>query len=327
MTSDKTLILMDTNKTRDTLSGSPRYDTFEFGREFTELKTFLETNNLTDLVTIAITEMTLSELLSQKKRVYDEDMRNLNSSISRLRNLDNVNIPNLTLPGEGFDLIQYLGPKVETFLQENNIHLIRIEQEKKAPIFDVLVKKVIEITPPFKGDKNKGCGGHGFKDAVIWETFKQSAIKEDFSNIILFTGDSDFNGCEKEVEDIFFKITKSQIDIIEELKSIYASNILENKYKEISQNEYLIANIKEMMAIEMNTQPEMINITSLTNEIIDTPNLLIDQFSDLVEDEEYFKEMVCFISKVKVGDKEYMVKSLIDLTSNEIETVEAEELL
>ena len=59
---DKTLILMDTNKVRNVLLGSPRYDTFDFGKEFFEIKSFLEENSLIDLVTLAITEMTLKEL-------------------------------------------------------------------------------------------------------------------------------------------------------------------------------------------------------------------------------------------------------------------------
>ncbi|VUT28092.1 MAG: hypothetical protein SYNGOMJ08_00653 [Candidatus Syntrophoarchaeum sp. GoM_oil] len=325
MDSEKTLILFDTNKIRNVLKGSPRYDSFEFGREFNELKTFLEKNKITDCVTLVITEMTLSELLNQKKKSYEQDISDLNSIVLRLRNLDNVSIPELALPEENFDCITYLKPKVITFLEESNVQIIKIENEKKALVFDVLVQKVIDIIPPFKAGQRDSCNGQGFKDAVIWETFKQSDIAKDYSTIILFTGDSDFAGCEQEVEEINFKTIKSTEFLIQELRSIYHRELLKEKYKKVIRNQYLVDNLKQLIASEIDSNPKDIDIVNLTEKIIDNPIDLKNQFTS-IEDEEYFENMVGFISKIKVNDSEYSVASLFDLGSNEIDTIQIEEV-
>ena len=318
MTSDKTLILRDTNKTRSTLDGSPRYDSFDFGKDFKELRSFIDENSLSDSILLAITEMTLKELLAQKKKVYEDDKKNLTSASSRLRNLENVSIPEFTLPDDSFDCINYINPKVETFLQENKVSIIKIEEDAKSTVFDALIQRVIDVKPPFKAGK----GGYGFKDAVIWETFNKSEIKNDYTNVILFTDDNDFYGCEKEIIGFNFKIIKSTGILIDELKSIYASNLLEKKYEELSNNQYLITNLKQMIASELNSAVDNVNIISLPEKIIDEPVYLKEIFTSLNEDIEYFENMVCFVSKVEIGDSEYTIDILIDLGSNEIETIQ-----
>ncbi|MGQ0791276.1 MAG: PIN domain-containing protein [Nitrosopumilaceae archaeon] len=324
MEPDRTLILMDTNKARSTLSGSPRYDSFDFGTDFNELKSFIDENNLSGSVIFAITEMTLKELLSQKNKVYDTDIENLNSAVSRLLNLENVSIPDIKLPDNSFDFISYLTPKVETFLQENNIEIIKIEEDNKASVLDVLIQKVIDVEPPFKSGKSSSSSGHGFKDAVILETFKQCTTKNNFTNVILFTGDSDFDDCEKEVEGINFKIIKSKEFLIQDLKSKYAAKLLEKEYEELIQNPYLITNLKQLIASEVNSTEDKVVIISLTEKIIDDPVELKEKFSSLNQDAEYFENMVCFVCKVRVEDSEYIIDILIDLGSNEIETIQVE---
>lgn len=327
MVSDKTLIIMDTNKTRSTLNGSPRYDSFDLGRDFNALRNFVSENNLSDTIILAITEMTLKELLNQKKRVYDEDIINLKQAISRLKNLENVSIPDIVLPENSFDCISYLSPKVETFLHENNIEVIKIEVEKKALVLDILIQNVIDVKPPFKLGKNNNSSGHGFKDAVIWETLNNSSITNNYTNVILLTDDGDFDDCKISADDIDFKLTRSNTDLIEILKSLYATKLLEKKYTDLSTNQYLITNLKLMIASELGSTEESVNIVSLTEDIIDKPSQLKKKFTSIDENEEYFENMVCFVSKIKILDSESIVSILIDLGSNEIETIQMEAIL
>src|SRR3990172_4206699 len=171
MDSDKTLIVIDTNQARSVLNDSPRYDRFDFGREFITLRMFIEENDLLDTATLEITEMTLKELLKQKEKVYDNDKANLRSAISRLRHLENVSIPDIVLPEDSFDCMKYLAPKVEKFLEENKVLIIKIQDTNKAPMLDALIQNVIDVRLPFKTTgKDNTCSGQGFKDAVIWET-------------------------------------------------------------------------------------------------------------------------------------------------------------
>lgn len=324
MLCEKTLILIDTNKARNVLGGSPRYDTFEFGKEFNELNSFITENNLTEWITFAITEMTLKELLSQKKKVYEQDISNLNIAVTRLRNLDNVTIPEITLPGKDFNCVKILEPKVSEFLQKNKIHLIRIINDKKSLVFDVLIEKVIDIRPPFKQGRNNSCSGNGFKDAVIWETLKQSEIIKKYSNIVLLTSDRDFDGCEKEIKDINIQIITSTEYLIQELSTVYSQKILEKKYEKIIHNQYLLDKLKQLIAEEINSQPNDVTIISITEKIIDNHIEIKDIFSSLDQEELYFEGMFALESKVKIKNKKYLVISLIDPGANEIETLQLE---
>jgi len=313
MNSDKTLILMDTNKTRSLFHGSPRYDNFDLGAEFKDLKTFIDENNLSENVILGITEMTLKELLIQKKKVYETDKENLISASSRLRNLENTSIPDFTLPDDSFDCIDYLNPKVEAFLHDKNILLIKIGEGKKETILDTLIQKAINGKRPY-----------GFKDAIILETFNQSEIKNDYVNVILFTGDNGFDGCDEEITDVNFKIIKSKEVVIKELETIYAENLLEKKYEDLSKNQYLVTNLKQMIASELDSDLTDVDIVSLTEKIIDEPVELKQKFPSLNQEDEYFVNMVCFVSQVRINDSKYVINSLIDLGSNEIETIQVE---
>lgn len=320
----KTLILMETSKARSILCGAPRYDSFEFGREFNEIKQFIEENGLTGEVKFAITEMTLDELLVQKKEVFEEDISNLNSAITRLRTLENVNIPEVRLPPGDFDLVANLKPKLSQFINDNNISLIKIENEKKASVLDKLILRVIKIERPFRQGKDNRCEGQGFKDAVIWETFVQSNLIANYQNIILFTNDSDFDGCENEVENTGFKIIKSKEFLIQELSSIYNNEILKKKYESKIENDYFKNSLKQCIATELGSTLDSITIADLIIKVIDDKKELTKQFISLNEDETYFEDMLGIISKINVNEIEYIISTLFDLNSNEIEKIQIE---
>ncbi len=324
MNSDKTLILMDTNKTRNILDGSPRYDEFDFGRDFKVLKLFIDKNNLSDNIILAITEMTLKELLVQKKKTYEDDKENLRSASTRLRTLKNVVvIPDFTLPDNSFDCVNYLDPIINEFLKENNITIIKVEDSKKSSTFDALIQRAIDRKPPFKPGKNNNFGS-GFKDAIIWETFSQNDIKKSCDNIILFTNDNDFNGCEKEINDVNFKIIKSTGELIDELESIYDTQIRIKKYEKILENQYFENNLKHNIELELDHTIDDINIVSLRDQIIDDPIDLKEKFHSLNKNEEYFENMICLVSNIRILDDEYIIYSLIDLGPNTIITIQVE---
>ncbi len=317
MNSDKTLILMDTNKIRSMFGKSPRYDSFGFDHEFKTLKNFIEENSLSENIILAVADMTLQELLVQKKKAYEKDKVDLISASKRLKTLKNISIPDFDLPDDSFDCVEYLNPKVTMFLQENSITTIKIEDGKKASVLDSLVQGVIESKPPFKVGKNSG-----FKDAIIWETLIKHSIKNGCSNVILFTHDKDFDGCM--IVDINFKIIKSMYELTSELKSTYAKKIREKKYDAIARKQYLISKLEQMIVSEFDIRAENVSVISLTEDIIDSPILLKEIFSSLDESAAYFENMVCFVSKIKISDREAGVNVLFDESANEILTIQGE---
>ena len=85
LTSSRTLIILDTNMSRSMYQGAHRYDTFDLGNEFDSLSNFVAKHKLHELVRFAITELTLMELLLQKKEAFDLDRKQFVQTFSKLR--------------------------------------------------------------------------------------------------------------------------------------------------------------------------------------------------------------------------------------------------
>lgn len=86
----KTLIILDTNKVRSTLAGGADYGSFIFGSEFSELKSYIEDNGLSEFVKIAIPNVAIEELLQQKVEQYSEDIQGISKIKNRLSELPGV---------------------------------------------------------------------------------------------------------------------------------------------------------------------------------------------------------------------------------------------
>ena len=52
---------------------------------------------------------------------------------------------------------------------------------------------------------------------------------------------------------------------------------------------------------------------------------LMKKFPTLSVDKEFFSNLVCFVSKMKSEDSEYLLDVLINVNTNEIETIQVEE--
>ena len=327
MVSEKTLILLDTNKAIDLLKGSPRYDSFDFGREFVELQEFVKKNQLSDEITFAISELTLSELLSQKKRSYEKDLKSFKEVVERLRSLKGVEIPECELPDKSFDCIGELNPLVQKFLGDNKIKVLTINPKDKAEIFDVIIKKSIERSAPFRKDNGKNPTDRGFKDAVIFETLKKHPAIVENTNIILFTQDLDFQGCKEEVKKVNFNILPSTRLLIGELDSIYEKKILEIKYSSVIGKDYFLSNLIQRISSESGVNSEEINVIRLNVQIIENKSDLKKIFDFIPEDEDYFEGLVGLHSRVRIKGYKYNAFTLVDLVAKEIEIVEIDDFL
>lgn len=86
MDSDRTLVLMDANMLRSMDRGTPRYDIFDLGRRFNAIKDFIDKNKLSGSVILAVAEMTLTELLAQKKNPVKRTERSLSPHLQDFKN-------------------------------------------------------------------------------------------------------------------------------------------------------------------------------------------------------------------------------------------------
>jgi predicted XRE-type DNA-binding protein len=243
---NKILIVLETNKLRDTSEGDPTYHTFTFGSEYGQLKTFIQDKKLSASVDIAVTEMSVSELIKQKVDAYYTDIGKLKSAMHRMSGLPSVNFSAIQLPAEGFDCHAHLSPQVEQFLLDSNIKVIKLAEGKLSGAFKDIIRRSIEKRAPFKRSDT------GFKDVVIWETLLNYEEMVNYQKVYFVSSDAGFTAeCKKEFEErlkIRVSITTSIEFLIEELAKDFEPLIEKNKYAEFASKDYFKAHIDGLLS-------------------------------------------------------------------------------
>lgn len=203
----KTLIILDTNKVRSTHSGGASYGSFEFGAEYNDLKSYIGEKGLSEFIEIAIPSVAIQELLQQKVEQYSKDIRHIAEIRSRLSELPEVSFSGVTLPTTSFDCKEHLTPRMTDFIQNSELTVIDIKEDKFGHILKEVLRRAIERRPPFKMGKNSA--DIGFKDVMIWESMLNYGGYDRYDKVILYTGDSGFN--EKCIEEFESKVHKELV--------------------------------------------------------------------------------------------------------------------
>ncbi|MEK6891885.1 MAG: hypothetical protein AABX25_01745, partial [Nanoarchaeota archaeon] len=104
MVSKKTLIIFDTNILIINGGKGYSYGTFEFNKDFIDVKNFINTYNLKDKVTLAVPHLCIEELMKRKRFFYDNESKSLKSKFESFSKLDGavLSIPPLTPDYERF---------------------------------------------------------------------------------------------------------------------------------------------------------------------------------------------------------------------------------
>jgi|GEM_PF-6868285 len=320
MSYKKTLVVFDTNTLRNIMDGEPRYDSFKFGGGFDNLIDFINTNNLNKYLNLAITEITLKELIKQKKIRYNKDITDLKKIINRVSHLETVLIPDISLPDKEFDIENYLSPKVESFLKDNKISIIKLKNKDKTKIFSILIEKALELTSPFKDN------GKGFKDAIILETLLHDDCLKKYDNFFLITNDDEFNKCITQINNCNKEIITSIAFLIEKIKNLYYHEILENKYNLIISDNYFIQQMKQEIKNEFSCRIKDIILGKKTTKIIDLKTDLWHEFRSDNENEDYFEGMFGCFYLFTIENNSYQIKILYDINANQIEKIKFEEI-
>ena len=241
MASDnKTLIVLDTNKLRQVLGGSPSYGSFDFGDAFNKIKEFIESNKLEDLIDIGIPDISVQELVQQKVEQYFQDCKEFRSIVSRLSQLPDTDFSGVRMPSQGFECESYLQPSIEDSFKDNNIKVMKLPEESYADIFKEVITRAVKRQLPFKSS-NKSSD-IGFKDVVLWHTLLSYEISG-YSRVLFITADKVFDDikCKKEFEKKKKRtilISQSVELVIIELKESYADIIKKNEFIEFTNKDY-----------------------------------------------------------------------------------------
>ncbi len=158
-------------------------------RELLGLKSFLESNKITDKVKIFTTDIVIEE---SKKRLKNIAIDKVTSLKSHLNNAS-IDISHEKLTDD------YWWSKIEDNLQkelkENNIEVIKSSAKIKV---EDLINRSLNHDAPFEKDGDKG-----FKDTIIFLTILQK-ISEEVNKpdqVILITGDGRIKDCMEEFKD------------------------------------------------------------------------------------------------------------------------------
>jgi len=247
MPTRKTLIVLDTNRLRQIIAEGPAYHSFTFSAEFERLKAFLNDNGLGSFVCLAVTRMTVQELLQQKIEQFEEDQTEMASIIKRMSALPGVNFESVQMPQAGFDCRAHLTPKMEEFLQQSGVLLIDLPDDKHAAVFKRTVDRAINRCPPFYRKSDTG-----FKDVVIWESLLHFDRIADFDKVYMVSADNGFDkDCKAEFEaekQRIMEITSSVQLVIKSLEEDYEDEIEKNKYARFAETDYFKDHIHDAVA-------------------------------------------------------------------------------
>lgn len=236
----KTLIIFDTCILRFTEDDDVTYDSFEFGRQYRDIESFIQKNGLSDYVKIAVPRIVVEELKKQKAEQYSTDVDVLSRIYSRLSRMPNIDLSTVKMPSKDFDCPSHIEQLAGKYLAERDVQVIDYPQDRLNKFFQSIIKRAIQLKPPFK--RTGKYSDSGFKDALIWESILNFNGITEFDNVILLTTDNNFNDeCKNEFQTTlqkYISFVSSGEYLLQELAGDYEEHIKNNQLTNFGGSEY-----------------------------------------------------------------------------------------
>lgn len=246
----KTLIIFDTNKLRQVTDGEPSYGNFEFGSEYKEISTFITNSGLSGLVEIGVPEIAMRELIQQKVESYADDCEDLSAIKTRLTELMPAGSVRIEIPEQRVDCLAHLTPKLEAFIRESNVKVLKFPEDRLGDIFKGVLQRAVGKQPPFR--QHNKASDVGFKDVVIWESILNYPLLSNYEKLIFVSGDTVFGrDCQLEFQRKINKEISIFISVkllIVELEKVYEQLIEKNGYVEFTNTDYFKQHINDRLS-------------------------------------------------------------------------------
>ena len=180
-------LIFDTNALFQAYEKKADFTTFSFNATFEHVVGMIEQLDIYEYVTIAIPSVVWSEMEKQIIEKHDELLVTYKSTISKkqfpeysIRENPTINYP------------EYIKIKIEEYKKEisgrgNSVIEIPIASNNR---FESIVNRAFSKLPPFEGKDKKS--DKGFKDALLWESVLEFALKHRNSKIIYYSKDNAF---------------------------------------------------------------------------------------------------------------------------------------
>lgn len=220
--SQKTLVILDTNKLRNNFEWEKDYSMFEPKGDFIKIIEFIEQNNLQNSIFIGITDMVLEELISTRCENFNQQINNLKSSIKKLGNMPCCDFSKVGIPEDSYSYDDYIRKKIEEYMSSKKFILIlHLDKEKYAQTMSSIIKKFVKKEKPFSDS------GKGFKDAIIWETILNLKNIDDYFSVFFLT--ENIKDFEKSLQEKYKETFSKDLNLETNTDLLIAS--LQNIYK------------------------------------------------------------------------------------------------
>ena len=180
-------MIFDTNAWFQAYEKKADFTTFSFNATFENIIDMINQLDIYNQVTIAIKSVVWSEMEKQIIEKHDELLITYKSTISKKR------FPEYSIyENPEINYSEYIKTKIEEYKKEiseglNVVIEIPIASNNR---FESIVNRAFSKLPPFEGKDKKS--DKGFKDALLWESVLEFALKHRNSKIIYYSQDNAF---------------------------------------------------------------------------------------------------------------------------------------
>lgn len=180
-------LIFDTNVLFQAYEKKADFTTFSFNATFENVRAMIEQLDIYNQVTAAIPSVVWKEMERQIIEKHDELLKNYKSTITKklFPEYSVYENPAINYP-------EYIKTRIGEYKEEiskslNEVIEIPIASNNR---FESIVNRAFSKLPPFEGKDKKS--DKGFKDALLWESVLEFALRHHNSKIIYYSKDNAF---------------------------------------------------------------------------------------------------------------------------------------
>lgn len=180
-------LIFDTNALFQAYERKADFTAFSFNATFENVIDMINKLDIYNQVTIAIPSVVWNEMEKQIIEKHDELLKNYKNTISKKL------FPEYSIcENSEINYPEYIKNKIEEYKKEiskgvNEVIEIPIASNNR---FESIVNRAFSKLPPFEGKDKKS--DKGFKDALLWESVLEFALKHRNSKLIYYSKDNAF---------------------------------------------------------------------------------------------------------------------------------------
>lgn len=303
-------LIFDTNALFQAYEKKADFTTFNFNATFENIIDMINQLDIYNQVTVAIPSIAWNEMEKQIIEKHDELLLTYKNTISKKRFPEYSIQENPTI-----NYPEYIKIRIAEYKKELSGGLNEVIELPIAPNnrFESIVNRAFSKLPPFEGKEKKS--DKGFKDALLWESILEFALKHRNSKILYYSKDNAFGEFllkefAENISDSTLFICKNESEVKAQLEA-WALEIDKYSYQPIEDFE----ENKEIVDW-LNSEDFLVQIIDQDFGLVEKGRLIISTVAHLIsidnieslnldddESEYYIEAMLQFVYELKDGGK------------------------